>query len=102
MFNGWRGTDGDIEPVPFECEVWGYPNRTTTLEPMYDNTHFKTIGEAWKSIRRSWEAGMSLTTNAIKQKELELINLKNTLATLSIKQQESLDKWREWLDCRRE
>ena len=56
----YRGTDGDLEPVEMECEEFGHPNKTSTGETMYVNTHFRTEEEAWASIKRSVEAGVSL------------------------------------------
>lgn len=37
--------DGKV--VKEQCEVFGYPNITTSGELMYDNTHYKTRKEAW-------------------------------------------------------
>ena len=61
----YRGTDGDLEPVEMECEEFGYPKRTTDGEIMYSNTHFKTELEAWNSIIKSVEAGVSLAGDTV-------------------------------------
>jgi len=97
MERGFRGQDGDIAPVPFECEVWGYPNKTTTGEDMYENTHFRMEEEAWRSINRSWEAGVSLVARALKYKRSEVEQLTKDLADEVLKQQESKELYREWL-----
>jgi len=68
----YRGSDGDVEPVVMECEKFGYPNKTNTGEVMWDNTHFRTPGEAWKRILESVEAGVSLAKRSVKQAEEEL------------------------------
>ena len=71
----WRGTDGDNEPVEMECDVFGYPEATTSGEIMYENTHFRTKEEAWESIRASCEAGMNLIAGSIKRCEAQLAAL---------------------------
>lgn len=72
----YRGTDGDVEPVEMECEKFGYPNKTTTGETMYDNTHFRTIESAWKSILESIAAGVSLVGGSVRNAEDELARLR--------------------------
>jgi hypothetical protein len=76
----WRGTDGDNDPVELECVVFGYPNETTSGEIMYKNTHFRTKAEAWASIRKSCEAGMSLIASSIKHCEAQLAILREEAA----------------------
>ena len=65
MVKIYRGTDGDLEPVEMECEEFGHPNKTSTGETMYSNSHFKTEREAWESIMRSVEAGVSLAGSEV-------------------------------------
>lgn len=60
MITVYRGSDGDNEPREMQCEVSGYPQRTTCGERMFENTHFLTRAEAWESIRQSAEAGIKL------------------------------------------
>jgi hypothetical protein len=56
----YRGSDEDNAPVEMECEVFGFPYRTTTGEKMYVNTHFLTESEAWESIKASARASIKL------------------------------------------
>lgn len=98
MLKVYRGSDGDIEPVELECEIYGYPNRTTDGEQMYDNTHFRTERAAWDSIRRSWRAGISLTASALKEARAHEEKLTRMLADETLKQQESEEKYKEWFE----
>jgi len=54
----FRGTDGDTAPASCECEKFGYPNKTTIGDVMYENTHFLTEEEAWRSIAKSVQASV--------------------------------------------
>jgi len=74
MTKGFRGSDGDIEPVPFECEVFGHPNKTTDGETMFINTHFLSEGDAWDSLLKGWEAGVRIYTRLVEQSKQELQN----------------------------
>ncbi len=71
----YRGTDGDIEPVEMDCEEFGHSNRTTSGDRMYDNTHFRTIEEAWQSILDSVDAGVCLVGGSVRNAEEELNRL---------------------------
>jgi len=72
----WRGTDGDLEPV--ECIVdgdFGWPHKCTVketgeVENMYDNTHFRIKEEAWESIVKSVNAGVSLSKSRLEEAEV--------------------------------
>lgn len=72
----WRGTDGDIYPIKCTCEKLGYPNlctdETGDVQKMYDNTHFRTKEEAWKSIVKSVKAGLSLSARSVIEKKKAL------------------------------
>ena len=72
----YRGTDGDIEPIEMECDIFGYPNKTTNGETMFENTHFKTEAEAWKSILASVKAGIMLVGGGVRNAEEELGRLR--------------------------
>lgn len=68
----WRGTDGDLQPIKCVCDdKFGYPNwckdENGNHEQMYQNTHFKTKEEAWKSIISSVKAGVSLSGSFVKR-----------------------------------
>jgi hypothetical protein len=65
MITVWRGSDGDDAPVEMQCKVFGFPNRTSSGEQMYQNTHFRTEAEAWQSILRSAKAGLSLSNSRL-------------------------------------
>ena len=69
----YRGTDGDTKPVEMECYEFGYPNKTTTGEIMYANTHFKTERDAWESILRSVKAGVEIAGHDVANIENKLI-----------------------------
>lgn len=76
----WRGADGDTEPVPCECEVFGYPHITTTGDRMFDNTHFLTREEAWANIERSSRAQLAMASRSLtdarstlRKAELEMV-----------------------------
>jgi len=96
LIKGYRGTDGDVEPVEFECEVFGWPNKTTDGEMMFFNTHFRTEKEAWDSINRSWEAGVSLDANALQNARNDVAKWEKILADDVLKAQESKVKYEEW------
>lgn len=92
----YRGTDGDLEPVKKECEVFGYPNRTTDGEQMYENTHFLTEEAAWRSILRSWAAGVSLASRALEDARAEEQRLTRLLADQSLNKEKAEVKHLEW------
>ena len=52
----WHADAKHDSPVQMECETPGYPNRTTTDEPMYDNTHFVDKADAWDALVKEIEA----------------------------------------------
>lgn len=47
---------GESEPIAHTCEVFGYPNRTTSGETMYENTFFMERADAWDAVRSNLEA----------------------------------------------
>ena len=96
MIKVYRGTDGDTEPVNFECEKFGWPNKTTTGEMMFINTHFRTEKEAWESILTSWDAGVSLTKTALDYKKKELKRLKDELLNEVISRNLAKRNYRAW------
>jgi len=53
--------------VERECETFGYPNRCTNGETMYENSHFLTPREAWDKLVREIEAGMGLDASEREQ-----------------------------------
>jgi len=64
----YRGTDGDYRPIKCKIvEKFGYPNYCINeggrREKMYENTHYLTEAEAWKSITESINAGVYLLKN---------------------------------------
>lgn len=63
----WRGTDGDVEPVPSWCETFGHPNSTTNGERMFANTHFRTPEEAWVQIEKSIESQLVLALSELER-----------------------------------
>ncbi len=85
MIKGYRGADGDVEPVPFECEDFGYPNKTIDGETMYVNTHCLSEGDAWDSLLQSWEAGVKIYTRLVEQ-------AKNNLAEHEAHLKEEIEK----------
>jgi hypothetical protein len=68
----WRGTGADCEPVEFECEVFGWPNYTTTGEQMYSNTHFLAREEAWENIEESARLRLASCAESIDSARLAL------------------------------
>jgi hypothetical protein len=70
---GYRGTDGDTAPVPFEYDPEpngsGIPAYTKDGAKCYTNTHFKTEREAWDSIIRSVDAGVKLAGSTVERAE---------------------------------
>ena len=72
MITCWRGDDGDVEPVVCECEVFGWPNKTADGKPMWKNSHFLTIEEAWESIDQSVKAQLSLSAAAVEEARARL------------------------------
>ena len=97
MIKGYRGTDGDIEPVEFECEVFGFPHTTTGGDTMYKNTHFSTKEEAWDSINKSWEVGIHLLSLALKRYKGKVREYTDKVADDVLKSQESKEIYRSWL-----
>lgn len=97
MLKGYRGADGDIEPIEFKCENFGYPNLTTTGEKMFDNTHFLTEEQAWNSINRSWEAGVHLITISLREAREKVQKYTDMLTDEVLKAQESKEKYRAWI-----
>lgn len=96
MEKGFRGTDGDLEPVPFECKTWGYPYLTSAGEVMYTNTHFRTEQEAWDSILASWDAGVSLLRKAKAAKKVELRKLRVDILKEIHSRAEARRRYRVW------
>lgn len=97
MIKGYRGTDGDIEPVEFECETLDSSKKTTTGERMYENTHFATEEQAWNSINGAWEAGVAISSHRLKDAEATVVTLTKKLADDILKAQESKGKYLAWL-----
>jgi hypothetical protein len=98
MIKGFRGSDGDIEPVPFECEVFGYPNKTTDGETMFINTHFLSEGDAWDSILSGWEAGVHIYTRLVEQAKADLAKYEAQLKEEKEKRAIARGKNIEWLN----
>ncbi len=93
----YRGSDGDLEPVVMECEKFGYPNKTNTGEVMWDNTHFRTPGEAWKSIIASVEAGVSLAGSSVELAEKELERVRKIAAERAMEFNIAHKNYNKWL-----
>jgi hypothetical protein len=72
MITGWRGSYGDDAPVEFQCEEFGWPHKTTTGEQMYENTHFRTIEEAWDNLKKNAEAQVYLSGQTVNQARYRL------------------------------
>lgn len=97
MIKGFRGTDGDIEPMPFECEVFGYPNKTTDGKIMHTNTHFLTEEKAWNSLLDGWEAGVHIYTRLVEQAKIDLQKYEAQLKDKIDKRAIVRDKHTAWL-----
>ena len=98
MIKGFRGTDGDIEPIPFECEEFGYPNKTTDGETMFINTHFLSEGEAWDSLLDGWEAGVRIHKRLVEQAKADLVKWESGLKTEMQNRAIARGKHIEWLN----
>lgn len=92
----YKGTDGMTEPLEQECETFGWPNRTTDGEPMYDNTHFATMKEAWDSIRRSVWAGVRLAGDEMLRAREILAKAERGAGRAAADFAEADSKYRDW------
>jgi hypothetical protein len=97
LLTGWRGTDGDTEPVKFlyRAEEWG--RRTATGDSMSSNTHFKAEEEAWKSIRQSVSAGVKLAGHHVLRERETLARIEKQAADAAVEYLQAETKYREWL-----
>lgn len=50
----------NVAVVERECATWGYPNKDSAGDTMYENTHFRTPLEAAEKLVRELEASMSI------------------------------------------
>lgn len=41
---------GTACPIPVTCETFGYPNKDSRGQTMYENTHFRTVDDAWAAL----------------------------------------------------
>lgn len=57
----YRGADVGTEPTELTYSgEFGYPNRCDNGDMMFDNTHFATKADAWKSLSLSVNAQVSI------------------------------------------
>ena len=95
---GYKGTDGDTAPVPFEYEPepnGGISGYTNGGEPTYTNTHFKTELEAWKSIIRSVDAGVKLAGGTVERCTKQLRDAYGYAGKIAVEYKAAHDGYRE-------
>ena len=87
----YRGSDGDISPV--KCTYldgeFGYPKHCKVesenkTEQMFENTHFISYEDAWKSITKSVKAGVTLSARAVKHAREKLLELEKEASDSTI------------------
>jgi hypothetical protein len=67
MVTVYRIDESGAEPVAVECRTPGYPNRDVSGAVMYDNTHYRTLAEAWGAQMEDAEAQVSLAGRSVAQ-----------------------------------
>jgi len=80
----WKSVYEEPYVVEVECEVPEYPNTDADGDTIFDNTHFKTQGEALEEQKDQAIAGISLDTSAIKRAEENLFNAKERLCQSAV------------------
>jgi hypothetical protein len=74
-----------------QCEVFGYPKRTTCGDRMFENTHFLTRAEAWESIRQSAEAEIKWAAVQVEEAEESLVRAKERAAVAAVRMAKVLE-----------
>jgi len=76
----WRGGDGMTKPVKVSCPDGLWPEYDSDGVQIFENTHFKTEDQAWKSIEESVLAGISLAGREVEFREKQLAESKDWAA----------------------
>ena len=97
MIKIYRGAGCDSAPVPMECEVFGYPNKTVEGEVMYSNTHFLSEEEAWRSILDDREAGVRIYIGLVERAGVKLQRYKARLESERRRRDDSQRLHSDWL-----
>jgi len=98
---GYRGTDGDTAPVPFEYDPepsGDIPAFTKGGMKCYVNTHFKTEEEAWESIIRSVDAGIKLAGSAVELAEAQQRTAYEYAGKAAIEYKSAHENYRRWVE----
>lgn len=82
----------------FECEVFGYPHRTTTGDEMYENIHFLDEGKAWDRLRAEAEAGVKLAAHDKRRAEKNLADAEKAAAAACMDMDAVLRGWKAFTE----
>tara|TARA_Y100000034_G_C6910321_1_gene424386 strand:+ start:10256 stop:10789 length:534 start_codon:yes stop_codon:yes gene_type:complete len=75
-------TFSDSNIIKKKAEEFGYPNVTTDGELMYDNTFFRSYGEALNQAIKEAEAGIKFLSRSVEDQERDLDKKKDELNKL--------------------
>lgn len=87
---------GETEPEPVECEQFGYPHHDVTGRQQYENTHFQTEEEAWRSVLSGSEYAQHFAAQRVKEAERVLAEAKEELIRSALRLSEAKAKFRGW------
>lgn len=73
------------EPVACECEVFGWPNFTTTGHQMFQNSHYLDREEAWAHIERSNKIRLELAVSQLREARAKVAAMEVELIAVAVR-----------------